>query len=63
MDDQLARVKAGEAEGACMVLSDQNEAAFRGVLERLMDERHRKICNWLAMPIRTRTEQSAQPNN
>ena len=42
MDDQLARVKAGEAEGACMVLSDQNEAAFRGVLERLMDERHRK---------------------
>ena len=25
-----------------MVLSDQNETAFRGVLERLMDERHRK---------------------
>ena len=42
MDDQLARVKAGEADGACMVLSDQNEAAFREVLERLMDESHRK---------------------
>jgi len=40
MDDQLARVKAGEADGACMVLSDQNEAAFREALHQLMQDTH-----------------------
>ena len=41
MDDQLGRVNAGEASGACMVLADQTESAFRRKLNLLMDEAHR----------------------
>lgn len=41
MDDQLERVNAGEASGACMVLADHTESAFRGKLNVLMDEAHR----------------------
>jgi len=41
MDDQLARVKAGEAVGACMILADQSESIFRQKLDLLMDELHR----------------------
>ena len=41
MDDQLARVKAGEEKGACMVLSNQAEGAFREALHQLLENSNR----------------------
>ena len=40
MDDQLARVRSGEEKGACMVLSNQTEGAFREALHQLLEETH-----------------------
>lgn len=41
MDDQLARVRSGEEKGACMVLSNQTEGAFREALRQLLDNPNR----------------------
>jgi UDP-N-acetylglucosamine:LPS N-acetylglucosamine transferase len=42
MDDQLARVKAGEANGACKVLSEQAESTFKKTLDAFMVPSHRE---------------------
>jgi len=42
MDDQLARVSAGEGKGACIVLGNQDDVSMRSGIEQLMKEDVRK---------------------
>jgi UDP-N-acetylglucosamine--N-acetylmuramyl-(pentapeptide) pyrophosphoryl-undecaprenol N-acetylglucosamine transferase len=42
MDDQLARVSAGEAVGACLVLNDSTEEVFSEKIRRLLDADYRE---------------------
>lgn len=42
MDDQLARVSAGEAVGACLVLNDSTEEVFSEKIRKLLDADYRE---------------------
>jgi hypothetical protein len=42
MDDQLARVSAGEAVGACLVLNDSTEEVFSEKIRKLLDSDYRE---------------------